>query len=320
MTDWQDETVLVTGAAGFVGSCLARDLNARGACVVGLDIREVPEPAVLDPHTEGINFEQVDITDRDAVEDVFQTYAVDTVYHLAAESLVTEAKSAPVETFETNAKGTWTVLDSIRSETVPTERVIVASTDKVYGPTDSLPYTEQTRLTPESPYAVSKMAADRTAYAYHENYGIPVTIARCSNIYGPGDLNRGRIVPDLIGQYLKGERPVIRSDGTPTRDYLFIDDALAAYRMLGERTPSLAGEAFNFGTGVGTSVNELDAFVSAIVGADDITPIVNGEGAREISHQRVNSEKARRELDWRPRTDLLDGLERTVPWYRERIA
>jgi CDP-glucose 4,6-dehydratase len=319
MTDWQDETVLVTGAAGFVGSCLATDLHSRGARVVGLDIRAVPEPAVLDPHTDGIDFEQVDITDRAAVEEVVRKYEPETVYHLAAESLVTEARSSPVDAFEANAKGTWTVLDVIRSEPVPTERVIVASTDKVYGPTESLPYTEQTRLTPESPYAVSKMAADRTAYAYHENYDIPVTIARCSNIYGPGDLNWSRIVPDLIRQYLGGERPVIRSDGTPTRDYLFIDDAVAAYRQLGERTPALAGEAFNFGTGVGTSVTELDALVSTVVGADDITPIVKGGGAGEISHQRVNSEKARRELGWRPETDLPDGLERTVPWYSERV-
>ncbi|MFC7081944.1 NAD-dependent epimerase/dehydratase family protein [Halorussus caseinilyticus] len=319
MSFWRDETVLVTGAAGFVGAHLASDLESRGATVVATDIDTVPAERDLNTESDRLDFEILDVRDRESIESLFADYDFDLVYHLAAESLVGDAKADPTRAFSTNVEGTWNVLDVVRESEGVSDGVVVASSDKAYGPMENPPYTEDTALTPDAPYSVSKMAADRIARTYHTSYDVPVTVTRCSNIYGPGDLNFSRIVPGTIRKYLDDEAPVIRSDGSPTRDYLYIDDAVSAYRTLGRQNRSVAGEAFNFGTGTGTSVLELVSLVGDVMGKDDLEPVVKGTAEGHITHQRVDAEKAEQSLDWRPETSLEDGLGRTAQWYEDRL-
>lgn len=319
MSYWQDRTVLVTGASGFVGGHLLSDLRSRGAVVVGVDVEPFPAERDVDLG-DGARLELVDVADRDAVRSVFAEHDFDLVYHLAAESLVGEAEKRPTRAFETNVEGTWNVLDAVREDDGTVDGVIVASSDKAYGPAEEMPYTEATELRAERPYSVSKLATDRIARTYYATYDVPVTVTRFSNIYGPGDLNFSRIVPGTIRSYLDGDAPVIRSDGTPTRDYLFVEDAIRAYRTLGEQSESAAGEAYNFGTGDGTSVLELVSRIGETLGRTDLEPVVEGTAEGHIDHQRVDATKATEQLDWRPRTTLADGLERTAAWYEDRFA
>lgn len=317
---WSGRRVLVTGAGGFVGASLARALAGRGACVIGL-FRSLRTESSFGALRSGDDVEPVfgDVTDRGRIEGILIGHKADTVFHLAAEALVGTASGSPLSTFESNVGGTWTMLEACR--TVGVDSVVVASSDKAYGENDRVPLDEGLALKPSFLYETSKACADLVAQAFARTYRMPIGISRCANIYGGGDLNWSRIVPCTIRSALAGERPIIRSDGTPERDYLYIDDAVEAYlRLAAAQTicPAIRGEVFNFGTGEPVSALDLTLRMLRLVGRPDLQPEIRGGGGSlaEIHRQYLDSNKARRLLDWRPVVTLEDGLRRSIGWYR----
>lgn len=317
-SDWTSRTALVTGIGGFIGSALAKALVEKGAKVVGVirdftDIRLLEVRGVLDR----VNLVRGSINEPGLVERSLNEYEVDTVFHLAAQSLVGVANRSPISTFETNVAGTWNVLEAARH--LPVERIVVASSDKAYGSQPVLPYTEQSPLAGSFPYDASKACADLIAHSYAVSYELPVAVIRCANIYGEGDLNWTRLIPGTIRSGLNGESPVIRSDGTPERDYLYLDDAVDAYLRLAEGLPKVAGEAFNAGSGRAVGVLDLVEQILSLTGGDT-APRVLGQAGREIDRQFLNSAKAREMLGWSPRTELSSGLRETVDWYRSYLS
>ncbi len=323
-TFWQGRSVFVTGAGGFVGSWLARELVERGAAVTAI-LRDEParQDLGLSGERPGVNTVRGSITDYATVERAINEYDVDTVFHLAAQAIVGPANRSPLSTFESNIRGTWTVLEASRAcDTV--RRVVVASSDKAYGAQPALPYVETAQLLGSAPYEASKVCADVLARSYHLAFDLPVAVARCANIYGGGDFNMSRLVPGTIKSVLAGEPPVIRSDGTPVRDYLYVDDAVAAYLTLGQcPDEALSGDsAFNFGSGEPVSVLELVRRIAAACGGPGIEPRVlgKGPGTNEIDRQFLDSRKAATVLGWKPRVPLDEGLRRTVAWYRRLLG
>ena len=312
-------SVLVTGAHGFVGSWLTRALLERGDRVVALDRAEPHRSGLA---VQGIDAEvavvQADLRDADAFGEALADHRVDTVFHLGAQTLVGAARASPAETFETNVRGTWTVLEACRTAEV--ERIVVASSDKAYGAHSELPYREDFPLRANSPYEASKAAADIIARSYWASYGLPVAVTRFANIYGGGDLNFSRLVPEAVIAAIDARPPVLRSDGSPERDFLYVEDATRAYLAIAEaldRDRAARGEAFNAGAGRPHSVIEVLRLVAAVSGAE-IEPEVRGEGTPtgEIDRQYVDPTKLRELTGWEPRVDLRDGLGRTVEWYR----
>jgi CDP-glucose 4,6-dehydratase len=249
-------------------------------------------------------------------------HEVDTVFHLGAQTLVGTALRSPLLTFEANIRGTYHLLEACRRMQPLVRRVVVASSDKAYGEARELPYTEETPLLGRHPYDVSKSCTDLLAVAYASTYDLPVTIARCGNVYGGGDLNWSRIVPGTIRSLLRGERPLLRSDGSMTRDYIFVEDAVDAYLKLAEALddPSVAGQAFNFAHGSPMSVLEIVDAIRTVMGATDLQPEILDTARSEIPHQHLDSSKARRQLGWEPGWQLHEGLGRTVEWYRSYLA
>lgn len=321
---WGGKSVLVTGAGGFVGSWLAQALVDHGATVTAI-LRDEPRVSNFDLLGLGqhVNVIRGSITDAATVERALNEYEVDTCFHLAAQAIVGAANRSPVSTFESNIRGTWTVLEACRTGRL-VERVVIASSDKAYGSQPQLPYTEEMPLLGANPYDASKACAEMLVRSYRETFGLPVAVARCANIYGGGDLNFSRLIPGTIRSVLRGERPVIRSDGTPIRDYLYIDDAVAAYLALGEQMahPEVPGTAFNFGPGAPITPLDLVRCVLDLCDARDVEPDVRGRGslAGEIDRQYLDSARAARVLGWQASISLDDGLRRTVNWYRAFLA
>lgn len=321
MTFWRDRNVFVTGCTGLLGSCLTQMLCDVGAAVVGLVRDRVPDSIFW---REGLN-ERVNIVhgcveDLYLLERVLNEYEISTVFHLAAQTIVGIANRDPLSTFETNVRGTWMLLEACRR--VPGARqIVVASSDKAYGNQPNPPYTESTRLEGAYPYDVSKSSADLIAQSYFHTYSLPICITRCGNFYGPGDLNWNRIVPGTIRSVFREERPVIRSDGKPIRDYFYVKDGALAYMLLAEKMsgqPELAGEAFNFSNEQPMTVLDITNKILEIMGKrDDFPPVVLGEARHEILHQHLSAEKARRILGWSPRWELESGLFETIEWYSE---
>lgn len=318
-TFWQDRPTLVTGATGLVGGWLVKALLAEGADVVCLVRDWVPQcELVRRGLLERVKVVRGDIGDQALLERVLGEYEVDTVFHLAAQTIVGVANRNPVATFETNIGGTWALLEACRRSPL-VRQIVVASSDKAYGDQETLPYDETTPLQGQHPYDVSKSCADLIAHAYAVSYDLPVAITRCGNFYGGGDLNWNRIVPGTIRAVIRGQRPVIRSDGRYVRDYFYVEDGAAAYMLLAELLavrPELRGEAFNFS-------NELQIDVLTLVNTiltmmdSALTPEILNQASREIRHQYLSAAKARTQLSWRPRFDLAAGLQRTIKWYRE---
>jgi len=311
-------TALVTGAQGFAGSWLCRALLEAGARVVGYDRGD---PALSGLELQGIAAEVPvvagDLTDAARIERALGEHGVDAVFHLAAQTIVGEANASPVPTFEANVRGTWTLLEACRLAAVRT--VVVASSDKAYGPHDELPYREDACLEPIYPYDVSKAAADLIARSYWHTFGLPVAVTRFANLYGGGDLNFSRLIPEAVSAILDGRRPVIRSDGTPERDYLYVEDAAAAYLAIAAALDEGRGrgEAFNAGAGRPYSVREVLDVLCRVAGTD-VEPDVRGAGnpAGEIDRQYLDAAKIREVCGWEPRVSLEEGLARTLEWYR----
>ena len=311
---------LVTGGHGFVASHLARALLERGDSLTVLDLPAPPLSGLVlqgvAPETELV---EADLRDARAVAATVEAAEFDVVFHLAAQTLVGPAMAEPAATFEANVLGTWNLLEACRRAEVPA--VVVASSDKAYGPSEELPYREAMQLRPASPYEASKAAADAIALSYRPAYGLPVAVTRFANIYGGGDLNFSRLVPEAIAALLDGRRPQIRSDGSPERDFLYVGDAVAAYlaieHAVGAGGPA-AGEAFNAGGGRPHSVAEVLETIAAVSGTGlepEFHGIGNPEG--EIDRQYVDSGKLRELTGWAPAVELPDGLTRTLEWYRD---
>ena len=316
---WQDRRVLVTGCAGLVGSATVRELVSRGAHVVGLVRDQVARSELV---RSGLD-RRIDLV-RGAVEDetllrrIVAEYEIETVIHLAAQTIVGVANRSPMSTFETNIKGTWCLLEAVR-QSGRQPQVIVASSDKAYGEQSELPYTESAPLAGRHPYDASKSCADILALTYHHTYRLPVCVTRCGNFFGGGDLNFNRIVPGTIRSVLRGERPLIRSDGSYVRDYFYVKDGAAAYLHLAEcmaRQQEVAGHAFNFSTEIQVSVLELVGLILRLMGSR-LQPDVRNEATNEIRHQYLSAAKARSMLGWRPGCSLETGLVETIAWYRD---
>lgn len=319
---WQDRPVFVTGCAGFLGSWVIKSLVASGASVVGLVRDNVPQSRLRqDGLIDKINVVSGDVEDQPLLERIVNEYEVDTVFHLAAQTIVTTANRSPLSTFETNIKGTWNLLEACRRVS-SVQQVVIASSDKAYGHHDTLPYTEQTHLQGHHPYDVSKSCSDLIAHTYFQTYGTPVCITRFGNFYGGGDLNFNRVVPQTIRSVIRGTAPLIRSDGLNVRDYVYIEDAARAYITIAERMAwnrDLAGEAFNFSTDTPTTVLAVVEMILKLMDKEDLKPRVLNEATNEIREQHLDPSKAKALLDWHPRFSLNEGLDRTIEWYRRYL-
>jgi CDP-glucose 4,6-dehydratase len=319
---WRDRAVFVTGATGLVGGWLVRHLVNAGADVVCLIRDWIPQSELIRAKLiEQVKVVRGDVRDQAVVERALGEYEVVTVFHLAAQTIVSIANRNPVSTLESNVQGTWSLLEACRrSPTV--KQIVVASSDKAYGDHEKLPYDELAPLQGRHPYDVSKSCADLIARSYADTYGLPLAITRCGNFYGGGDLNWNRIIPGSIRSILYGERPVIRSDGSYIRDYFYVEDGAAAYALLAERLaerPELAGQAFNFSNEIQVTVLQLVHRLLELMDSK-LEPEIRDEVSNEIRHQYLSSAKARRELEWSPLFELDDGLRRTIDWYRKFLA
>jgi CDP-glucose 4,6-dehydratase len=321
MDFWRDRPVLVTGATGLVGGWLVERLENLGAEVT-IILRDIVQTS-FDIHA---SVALGDVTDQAFMERVLGENHIETVFHLAAQTLVGVANKNPLSTFESNIKGTWTVLEAARrSELV--KKVIVASSDKAYGSSTEMPYNEGHPLEGRHPYDVSKSCADLIAHAYRASYQMDVAVTRCGNFFGGGDLNWSRIVPGTIRSVLRGQCPVIRSDGSLVRDYLYIEDGVDAYLRLAEERPpappypacALGQVAWNFSYEQPVSVRTMVDRILRAMGREDLQPIVQNEASNEIHEQWLSSKQARRLLRWEPRFGFDEGMQRTIAWYKEHL-
>jgi CDP-glucose 4,6-dehydratase len=318
---WCDRPVLVTGATGLLGGWLVRSLIETGADVVCVLRDWVPQSelirAGLIEHTRVV---RGDVRDQACMERALGEYEIDTVFHLAAQTIVGIANRNPVSTFESNVQGTWSVLEACRrSPTV--HSIVIASSDKAYGDQETLPYTEDCPLQGRHPYDASKSCADLVAQCYAATYGLPLVITRCGNFYGGGDLNWNRIVPGTIRSVVRGERPIIRSDGHSIRDYFYVEDGAAAYMLAAERLAQqkdIAGFAFNFSNELQITVLQLVKLILKLMDSE-LEPDIRAEASHEIRHQYLDAARARALLNWSPSFTLDEGLRRTIVWYTEYL-
>lgn len=318
MSFWKHRNVFVTGGTGLLGSWLVESLVSHGANVVCLIRDWVPASRFvglgLPDRTTLVRGE---LEDADLILRAINEYEIDTVFHLGAQTIVGTAARSPISTFEANIRGTWNVLEACRECHKLVKRVLVASSDKAYGAHDRLPYTEDTPLQGRFPYDVSKSCTDLLALSYFHTYRLPVTVTRCGNLFGGGDLNFNRLIPGTIRSLLLGERPVIRSDGTFVRDYFYVRDAVEAYLRVAERMPEpgVVGESFNFGTETPMSVIELVRYILKLMNRPELEPVIRNEATHEIPRQYLDCAKARRVLQWHPTYTLDQGLREAAAWY-----
>jgi CDP-glucose 4,6-dehydratase len=319
---WTDRPTLVTGATGLLGGWLVRRLLDAGADIVCLVRDWVPgSELVRAGRIEQVKVVRGDVRDQKLLERTLGEYEVDTVFHLAAQTIVGIANRNPVSTFATNIQGTWTMLEACRRSPA-VQQIVLASSDKAYGDQEQLPYTEDAPLSGRHPYDVSKSCADLIGRTYAVTYRVPVAITRCGNFYGGGDLNWNRIVPGTIRSVIRGQRPVVRSDGQYVRDYFYVEDAAAAYMLLAERLAGdrdLIGHAFNFSNELQISVLDLVDRILKLMDSP-LRPDVRNEANNEIRYQYLSAAKAARMLGWAPLFTLDDGLRATIRWYRNYFA
>ena len=323
--DWKNSNVLITGVTGFVGTWLAKDLIEKGANVIAFVFEEPPN---IPLKTMGI-YDKLgavvkgDVTSYDSVKRAFDEQKIDTCFHLAAQTIVGAAKKSPTITFDINIKGTWNILEAARtSETL--KRLVIASTDKVYGEPIRLPIKEDHPLLAAYPYDASKACVERLARTFFTTYGLPVAMTRCCNIYGGADLNFSRIIPGTIKSIIFNQNPIIRSDGTPVRDFIHVKDASAAYIVLAENMgkAGINGEAFNFGSNAPINMLDLTNKIIEISGRTNLKADVQGKKKpdAEIDEQYLSSEKAKKTLGWEPKLDLETGLKETIKWYEDYFS
>jgi len=316
---WRHRRVFVTGATGLLGSAMTEELVDRGAEVTILLRDWVPASRLVRTGLlERVQVVHGALEEADTVLRAINEYEIDSVFHLGAQTIVGTASRSVLSTFEANIRGTWNVLEACRICQRRVERVLVASSDKAYGSHDQLPYTEETPLQGRFPYDVSKSCADLLSLAYYHTWGVPVAVTRCGNLYGPGDLNYNRLIPGTIRSVLRGEAPVIRSDGTFIRDYFYVRDAVTAYLALADRVPGegFTGEAFNFGNETPVSVLDVVKRILRLMGREDLHPVILNEATHEIPRQFLDCTRARRRLGWHPHHDLEEGLGHAIEWYR----
>ncbi len=318
--------VLVTGAHGFVAGHLIERLAEAGAEVIGVDLWMIRQSYLsMSPAIRRTDLIEGDISNLEEMQALFDEHRPQIVVHLAAQADVTRALSNPLGTFEANVRGTYIVLECARriwQDDGDPHALVIAGSDKAYGHHDYLPYREDDALLGLFPYDASKACADIIARGYHAAWGLPTGVVRCAQIYGPGDLNFNRIVPGTLRALLRGERPTIRSDGTPVRDYIYVADAVDGYmRVMGALLAGRhMGEAFNIGSGEGVSVLSIFREMAEIAGRPDLQPQVLGEATRELQDQVVSAERARRLLGWEVQVPRAEGLRRTFTWYRDNLA
>jgi CDP-glucose 4,6-dehydratase len=342
VSGWAGRSVLVTGGTGLLGGWLLEELLRRGASVTCLVRDWVPESrAVREGVLDRCRVVRGALEEYETALRAINEYEVDTIFHLGAQAIVGTAARSALSTFESNVRGTWTLLEAARQCSRLIQRVVVASSDKAYGAHERLPYTEDAPLLGRFPYDVSKACADLIAFSYWHTYRLPVTVTRCGNLFGGGDVNFNRLIPGTIRSLLLGERPVVRSDGTFVRDYFYVKDAVEAYLDLADRIPGdgVTGEAFNFGTETPLSVMQVVDTLRRVMGRDDLVPDVRNEATHEIPKQYLDCTKARTRLSWQPRwggatetagtvgavgagqrRGFEDALRETIDWYRRWLT
>lgn len=316
--------VLITGCSGLLGPALCDVLLNEGAIVIGLDRYHHPLSRI---HEIAHRIELItgDVCDYERFLQLLSEHQIEFIYHLAAQALVQEALDNPVATFKDNIEGTWNVLEATRTQMQSSTKlkgVLLASSDKAYGEQTELPYQESFAMQGRFPYDVSKSCADLIAQSYAASYGLPVCVTRCGNLFGGGDLHFSRIVPGTILSLLNGERPVIRSDGTPLRDYVYVKDVALAYLAISEtmmRDPSIAGECFNISNDRPVSVVEIVELIQSLTGGAEQKPIIKNLASKEIKRQYLSSDKIRRLLNWSPKYTLQEGLKETITWYSAKF-
>ena len=316
---WLDRPVLVTGGTGLLGSWLVSRLANVGADITCLVRDWVPQSELVKSGLfSEVKVVRGDIRDIQVIDRILSEYEIDTVFHLAAQTIVTIANRNPLHTLESNIAGTWNLLEACRRNT-KVKQIIVASSDKAYGDQKDLPYDENTPLQGQHPYDVSKSCADLISHMYAKSFEIPVCVTRCGNFYGGGDLNWNRIIPGTVRSVLRGQAPIIRSDGKFIRDYFYVEDGANAYMVLAEQMagkPELKGEAFNFSNELQVSVLNLVEKILKLM-KSDLQPVILNEASNEIRHQYLSAAKARKKLDWKPLFTLDEGLDKTIEWYQE---
>ena len=314
---WKDRNTLVTGATGLLGGWVAKKLHESGANVICLIRDDVPHSELVRSGLiKKVTVVKGDICNQGLMERILGEHEINTVMHLAAQAIVGIANRNPVTTFEANIQGTWSVLEACRRSPL-VKSIVVASSDKAYGDQKILPYLEDTPLQGLHPYDVSKSCADLITHSYAHTYDLPVSITRCGNFYGGGDLNWNRIVPGTIRSIINGEKPIIRSDGKFTRDYLYVEDGASAYMLLAEeliKNPSLKGEAFNISNEHPITVIELVDKILFQMNSS-LVPEIRNEASNEIREQYLDANKFRNMLNWMPDFDLESGIKETVQWY-----
>lgn len=315
---WKDRNVLVTGGTGLIGSWLIKDLLKAEARIVVL-VKDADPQSELQRSGDVTRAVVVNgaLEDYACLDRAINLHEIDTVFHLGAQTIVGVANRAPLQTFESNIRGTYNLLEACRVHRSLVSRVVVASSDKAYGDQPVLPYTEDMPLNGLHPYDVSKTCTDILAQTYFHTYGLPVAITRCGNVYGGGDLNWSRIVPGTIRSLLRGERPIVRSDGRYLRDYIYVKDVAEAYLHVAERmdSPGIAGEAFNFSPESPVAVIDLVSEIRRLMGCGHLEPHIRNTASAEIRDQYLCSAKAKKKLGWRPAYDLRAGLLETIEWY-----
>lgn len=319
---WRGRRVFVTGCTGFLGSWLTAALLDRGAAVVGLIRVREPESQLVRTGNIG-RIDQVagELLDYELLKRILDEKKIDTVFHLAGQTIVGVANRDPAATFETNIRGTWLLLEAVRN--TPTVRgVVVASSEKAYGEQTTLPYLEEYPLQGRHPYEVSKSCADLIAQSFAHTFGLAIAVTRCSNLFGGGDLSWNRLIPGTIKSVLNRERPVIRSDGSFRRDYLYVADAVRGYLMLAEKLtePGVRGEPFNLGSGCAVSALEVVRTIVALSGKPELEPIILNEVKNEILDEYLSPEKAKRVIGWRPQYTLAGGLRESMDWYKAYLG
>lgn len=317
-TFWQDKRVFVTGCTGFLGSWLTAVLVDMGADVIGLIRDDVPQSQLVRSHTiHQIKVVRGELCDYQLLVRTIAEYEIETIFHLAAQTIVGIANRSPMSTFETNIRGSWMLMEAARTQ--PTVKaMVIAGSEKAYGDLAKPPFREDFPLRGRHPYDVSKSCADLIAQCYAHSYDLPVAVTRCSNLYGGGDLNWNRLLPGTIRSVLRGERPIIRSDGTFKRDYLFVEDAVKGYLMIAEQLAQgrIVGETFNFGMGKPDSALDVVKTIIKVSMFPHLEPIILDEVKNEIKDEYLSAAKAKEVLGWQPAETLETGLAKTMAWYR----